>query len=87
MDVEEIVRDRSDRDVEDLVRCAVEGLRPRWREVIELRFYLGLSVEATAEKLGVHRDAAKALQWRAVNHLRHIFNDTDGVNVEVRGVA
>jgi RNA polymerase sigma-70 factor (ECF subfamily) len=54
---------------EDL-RRAVESLNEHQRTCIELRFLNELSLKETAEKMDMNVGAVKALQGRAVAHLR-----------------
>jgi RNA polymerase sigma-70 factor (ECF subfamily) len=60
------------RDAARLLRVAMRDLVRDHRTVIELRFFAGLSVAETAEKMGRNVGATKALQTRAVQALaRH----------------
>lgn len=51
----------------------VARLRPEAREVIYLRFFLGLSVEATASALGVAEGTVKSRLARALKQLRALI--------------
>lgn len=52
------------------VRTAVEKLDERRREVIVLRYFGGLSVNETAETMGISRFAAYRLEKAALHQLR-----------------
>lgn len=51
------------------VRAAVERLLPRQREVILLRFFEGLDLRQTADRLGIDVTCVKSLQFRATRAL------------------
>ncbi len=53
----------------DLAR-ALDGLDSGWTEVVTMRFIHGLSVQETAEVLGISVDAVKGKQARALAELR-----------------
>lgn len=62
-DIRDVAADRLDEALEDLAR-----LEPRQARVVEMRFYVGLSIEETAEALGtspatVKRDWTVARAW------------------------
>ena len=49
---------------------ALKGLTPDQRQVVQLRFYEGLSHEDVAKRLGKEANAVRALQFRALARLR-----------------
>lgn len=52
------------------LRTAIEGLAPRQREALTLRYYEQLSVAETAEAMGCSAGAVKATVWQALRRLR-----------------
>lgn len=52
--------------------AAVRTLTDQQREVIELRFWAGLTVAETARKMGIAEGACKAVQYRAVRALSRV---------------
>jgi RNA polymerase sigma-70 factor, ECF subfamily len=54
----------------DRVAAALAELTDDQREVIELRFFAGLSVAETAEAMGRHDGTIRGLQFRAIAALR-----------------
>jgi RNA polymerase sigma-70 factor, ECF subfamily len=54
---------------------AVESLPPRLREVVELRYFLGLSEVETAFSLGIALGTVKSRGARAVAHLRLLVGE------------
>jgi RNA polymerase sigma-70 factor (ECF subfamily) len=59
-------------------------LPPRYRQVLELRFLAGLSIEETAERMGVTSANAKVLQHRALKKAAAIMQEQP---VESQGAA
>lgn len=59
-----------------LIEC-VRRLRPSYRTVIALRYGAGLSVDETADALGVSAMAVKHRTRRALDHLREQLGDMD----------
>ena len=59
------------------VRSVVAALPERQRQVIVLRFYLGMSVAEVADCLGASADAVAALTHRAVRTLRAHLGETE----------
>jgi RNA polymerase sigma-70 factor (ECF subfamily) len=57
------------------VRAALLQLTPEQRLVIELRFLENWSHEDVANLLGRTVEATRALQYRAVESLRHILSE------------
>lgn len=55
------------------IRHAIAELPSRQREVIVLRFYVGLSVAETATQMNASHSAVKSLTYRAVETLRTDF--------------
>ncbi len=66
------------------VRRATQHLPDAQREVIELRFAVGLSIAETAKALGKNEGNVKALQHKAVSRLQKLLIPPDG-GLEVRG--
>jgi RNA polymerase sigma-70 factor (ECF subfamily) len=58
------------RDDLDAVARAMSELTDDQREVIELRFFAGLSVEETADAMGRQEGTVRGLQFRAIASLR-----------------
>jgi RNA polymerase sigma factor (sigma-70 family) len=58
------------RDDIDSVAAALAELTDDQREVIELRFFAGLSVAETAEAMGRQDGTVRGLQFRAIAALR-----------------
>ncbi len=56
-----------------LVRRAIDQLPKRQQEMINLRFYQGLSTEEAASVMAVNYQSAANLLHRAVDHLRKIM--------------
>jgi RNA polymerase sigma-70 factor (ECF subfamily) len=71
----------------DILIKALEGLLPIFRPVFVLRDIEELSIEETAEVLGLSTSAVKARLWRARLQLRellsHAFSDHKGVRAAV----
>lgn len=68
---------RVDPDAADAVavREAVAGLPDRQRSVVVLRYFADLTVEQTAEALGISESAVKSLMHRASKQLREALGD------------
>lgn len=64
------------------VRAALQGLGHRQREVVVLRYYIGLSAEETAAVIGSTAGAVRATTHRAVTHLRELLGPS-GLEEEV----
>lgn len=60
-----------------IVRDAVSYLTDDQRQVIELRFFQGLSVIETAAVMGKNEGAVKAVQYRAVCALRRLLDKAE----------
>ena len=60
----------------DIVRRAYHTLRPQARMVLFLRYFEGLSVEETAEALGVPTGTVKSRTARAIDELREAYQQT-----------
>lgn len=58
-----------------LLAAAMAELTPKQRQVIELRFFQGLSTVETALVMGLDVGASKTLQHRATNALRRHLGD------------
>jgi len=71
------------RDDLDRVARALTELTDDQREVIELRFFAGLSVHETADAMGRQDGTVRGLQFRALAALRRSL----GIEVEVRAGA
>ena len=56
-------------DAEERVSAMLAPLPPRYRQVLEMRFLLGCSVQETADRLGITVANAKVLQLRALQKL------------------
>lgn len=50
------------------VQRILQALPERYREVLQCRFLLNLSIKATAERMGLSVSGAKILQYRALRH-------------------
>jgi RNA polymerase primary sigma factor len=59
-------------DESEHVRGMLQRLTRREREVIELRYYGGESLEEASETMGVQRETARALEARALDKLRRM---------------
>jgi len=57
----------SDEAVERVQRI-LQALPERYREILQCRFLLNLSIKATAERMGLSVAGAKVLQYRALRH-------------------
>jgi RNA polymerase sigma-70 factor, ECF subfamily len=57
-------------------REAIQTLTPEQQEVLILRFWQMLSLEATADIMGKNIGAIKSLQFRAVNALRQVLGES-----------
>lgn len=82
VDVEAAVAELQSHSAIDLVDldALLEGIgaeNPRWRQVVELRFFAGLSVEATAEILDVSTRTVE-LDWRAARACLQTLIKTTG---------
>jgi len=62
-----------------IVRAALDALPPEQREVIELAYYLGLSPERIAERLGQPLGTVKTRTRLAMTKLREQLKDSRGV--------
>ncbi|MGH3494434.1 MAG: sigma-70 family RNA polymerase sigma factor [Sciscionella sp.] len=67
-----------DRDTATHLRHHVEQLSADQRQSIQHRFYEDLSVAETAAAMGRSEGAVKALQHRAINHLRAALTENTG---------
>lgn len=65
----------SDRHEQERVRSAILRLPPEQQQVIALRFLDEMSHEDTAAILGKTAEATRALQYRALNTLRHLLGE------------
>lgn len=63
--------------VSDQLRAAIANLTPDQRQVLALRFYEGYSSEESAALLGKKSIAIRALQFRALEHLRKLLANQD----------
>jgi len=61
----------------DGVLGAMRALPQRQREVLALRYYLGLSEAEIAETLGISRGAVKSHASRGATHLRELLDGAD----------
>jgi RNA polymerase sigma-70 factor, ECF subfamily len=62
------------------VRAAVAAIDSEPQRIcLELRFYHGLSVAETAERLGITQGACKALQYRAIRSVRRVAPELEGL--------
>jgi RNA polymerase sigma-70 factor (sigma-E family) len=59
---------------------AVRGLPRRQREVVVLRFFLGLSVEQTAAALGASEGTVKSYTARALARMRDLLAENPGAS-------
>lgn len=68
----------ADHRIEDQRSLAelLDALGPRQRAVVVLRFYLGMSVEDTAEALGISSGTVKSQSARALTTLRSLANSS-----------
>jgi RNA polymerase sigma-70 factor (ECF subfamily) len=57
------------RELGPLVRAALNQLKPEDREVLQLLFFEGCSVQEAARRLGIRPDAASQRRHRALNRL------------------
>lgn len=55
-------------DAVDRVQRILQALPERYREVLQCRFLLNLSIKATAERMGLSVSGVKILQYRALRH-------------------
>jgi RNA polymerase sigma-70 factor (ECF subfamily) len=55
------------------VQIAIDGLKDEYRDVLRLRYFDGLSVAATAERMGRTEPAVHMLCHRAVAQLRDVL--------------
>lgn len=58
----------------ELLRLAMSSLSPRQQSVVALRHLQGLSVEETANVLGVSEGTVKTLHFRAMDTLRKVLS-------------
>jgi RNA polymerase sigma-70 factor (ECF subfamily) len=58
----------------EAVRAAMPGLTPRQREVIELRFFEGLTFREAAGRMGCSESRVRATQMNAIRALRKRLN-------------
>ncbi len=59
-----------------LIKEVVDSLKPRYKELIELRYYKELSYEEISQKLNIPVGTVKALLFRAREVLYNILKDT-----------
>jgi RNA polymerase sigma-70 factor (ECF subfamily) len=71
---EEMIREQK----KEVLRQFVEQLKPRYRRLIELRYYEDLSYEEIAERLNLPLGTIKAQLFRAKDLLYHIVKKTRG---------
>jgi RNA polymerase sigma-70 factor (ECF subfamily) len=71
MSPEEIMRTK---EMEALVKYAIERLSPRTREIYDLHFTEGLSYEQIAEKLDINTDNVKAKIHQARTRIKEILS-------------
>ena len=57
----------------EALRKLIGALSPDQQEVLLLRFDQQLSLQETAEVMGKHINTVKTLQYRAIQHLREMF--------------
>lgn len=57
----------------ELLRQAVASLKPKWQEVVYLRYFLELSESETAETLAIPQGTVKSRLHRALKQLRRII--------------
>lgn len=57
----------------ELLRQAVARLKPKWQEVVYLRYFLELSEAETAETLAIPQGTVKSRLHRALKQLRRII--------------
>jgi RNA polymerase sigma factor (TIGR02999 family) len=63
----------------DKVLKQLEAENPRWASIVLLRFFAGLSVEETAETMGISKSTART-EWTKLRHwLRAHLKPEDGV--------
>lgn len=55
-------------EASERVQRILQALPERYREVLQCRFLLNLSIKATAERMGLSVSGAKILQYRALRH-------------------
>ncbi|CAN5683843.1 hypothetical protein BH24ACT15_BH24ACT15_12520 [soil metagenome] len=56
------------------VREALQTLTPAQRQVLVLRFYLRLTVQETADAIGLRAGAVRSLTHRGIRRLREQFD-------------
>jgi RNA polymerase sigma factor (sigma-70 family) len=61
-----------------LIKEIVDGLKPRYKELIELRYYKELSYEEISVQLNIPIGTVKALLFRAREVLYNILKDSHG---------
>ena len=61
-----------------MMRSVVEKLKPRYRELVEMRYFQELSYEEIAEKLNLPLGTVKAQLFRAREFLANIMKNTEG---------
>lgn len=61
-----------------MMRSVVEKLKPRYRELVEMRYFQELSYEEIAEKLDLPLGTVKAQLFRAREFLANIMKNTEG---------
>jgi RNA polymerase sigma-70 factor (ECF subfamily) len=59
------------------VRSAIERLSANQPSVLQLRFYNELPHAVTAQRTGKSEEAVRALQYRALGRLRHLFSEIE----------
>lgn len=61
-----------------MMRSVVEKLKPRYRELVEMRYFQEMSYEEIAEKLNLPLGTVKAQLFRAREFLANIMRNTEG---------
>ncbi|WP_420453842.1 SigB/SigF/SigG family RNA polymerase sigma factor [Ilumatobacter sp.] len=69
----------------DLVELLLEGLAPREREIVELRFYDELSQSEIADRVGVSQMHVSRLLRRSFTQMREMMDDRRGAEASVDG--
>ncbi len=65
-------------EIDRIVKESISELNERYRLVIELRFYKGMSMKEIAGRMGITEANAKVLQFRALRKLKDLIKEKMG---------